>query len=131
MRSSSELSDRPGAASVINQRVDLGARHWKLRVMRLLSSILIPKIAGNSGARDVSQWLAEPCGSASTNTVVSPRFASQAARLVLKVVLPEPPLPLITRIRQADSSWMATSGSVLFLVIRCGLLMLGVSIPFN
>src|SRR5688572_16409873 len=120
MRSSSAVSVRPGAASVINQRVDLGARHWKLRVMRLLSSIFTPKIFGSSGARELSQWLAEPWGSASTSTVVSPRFANQAARLVLTVVLPEPPLPLITKIRQADNNWMATRGSAWILVLDGG-----------
>jgi protein-disulfide isomerase len=55
MRSSSAVPVRPGAASVISQRVDLGARHWKLRVMRLFSSIFTPKMLGNSGARELSQ----------------------------------------------------------------------------
>ena len=80
--------------------VPSGTRICQLMVVReSRSKVAMPLMAGCGTLRLRSQRVEEPCGSRSMSSVLSPRAAKYAARLIASVVLPEPPLGFRTTMR--------------------------------
>src|SRR5690606_33172370 len=83
----------PAGASTTTRSVpsgmDFQALRWRL-------APLIGSTALSIEARRSAQRVDDPCGSASTMTVLRPASADSAARWVAFVVLPTPPLELAT-----------------------------------
>ncbi len=80
--------------------VPSGTRICQLMVVReSRSNVAMPLMAGCGTLRLRSQRVEEPCGSRSMSSVLSPRAAKYAARLIASVVLPEPPLGFRTTMR--------------------------------